>query len=206
MYNRDLETDMYELRSKGNVPVEVYGHNFENIHAYVPENELKKVYTEAGNSSVIELEAEDGNKVPVIVQDLQYSHLKDAFVHVDFYKVNMDEKVKAEVEIKFVGESPAVKNLSGVLVTPLSKVEISCLPGDLLQEIEVDLSALEDFDSAIHVRDLKLGEQIEIMNDEALTIAFVEAAKEEEIIETVAEETTEETKEEETTEETKENA
>jgi len=100
--------------------------------------------------------------------------------------VRMEEKVTTEVPLVFVGESPIVERGEGILFHGLESVEIECLPGDLIQSIEVDLTGLEEIDQALHVRDLKVGPNIEIVTDlEELIVKVL--PPEEEMVEEVVE-------------------
>jgi large subunit ribosomal protein L25 len=92
----------------------------------------------------------------------------------------MDEKIKTEVELVFVGDSPAVKELSGVLVKNMDKVEIECLPADLPSSIEVDISPMKTFDDYIYVKDLKIGKGVEIELDLETVVALVSPPRSEE--------------------------
>jgi large subunit ribosomal protein L25 len=89
----------------------------------------------------------------------------------------MKEKVTAEVQIKFVGESPAVKEMGGVLVKSVDHLDIQCLPTDLIHELEVDISGIKDFETVIHVADLKIPENITIMDKPDQAVALVEAPR-----------------------------
>ena len=110
---------------------------------------------EAGRSVLIDLEI-DGEKRKVLIHDFQKHPLTNRFIHIDFYQVKMDEEIEANVEIVFVGEAPAVKELGGVLLKTMDEVLVRCLPADLPKEIKVDLSTLKTFDDRIFVKDLNI--------------------------------------------------
>lgn len=92
----------------------------------------------------------------------------------------MDEKIKTEIPLEFVGESEAVKSLEGSLVQNKDSVEVECLPGDLVGEIQIDISVLKTFDDSIHISDITVPHGIEILADAEEMIASVEPPRSEE--------------------------
>jgi large subunit ribosomal protein L25 len=167
------------LRKTGKVPAVVYGHKVESQNLEVDEREFRKVFKQAGENTIISLKVEN-KEIPVLIHDVQNHYLKDTPVHIDFYAVNMTEKLKANIPLDFVGESPAVKSLAGTLVKNMSEVEVECLPADLPHSIEVDISALENFESAIRVSDLKIPAKVELLTNPEETVATVAAPRSEE--------------------------
>src|SRR3989338_10998410 len=119
-----------ELRSKGFIPAELYGNRITNLHLSVNSKDFLKIFKEAGENTVINLEI-DGEIKPVLVYHIQRHHLNESFSHVDFYQVDMSAKIRAHVPVKFVGESPAVKEKGGVLNKSISEIEVEALPSDL---------------------------------------------------------------------------
>lgn len=145
-----------QLRAQGFIPAVVYGPKTENLHIQIKKAEALKIYDQAGESSLITLDIDGKDQRQVIVKDIHQSSVKDLLIHMDFFQVDMAEKVTTEVELNFIGEAPAVKQLGGVVVKNFDAVEIECLPKDLINELDVDLSALTDFDTHITFADLKL--------------------------------------------------
>jgi large subunit ribosomal protein L25 len=92
----------------------------------------------------------------------------------------MDEKIKTEIPLTFVGESDAVANLDGTLITNRDEVEVECLPADLVSEITIDISALKTFEDQITVADIKLPNAVEILVEPEEVICFVEEPRSEE--------------------------
>jgi large subunit ribosomal protein L25 len=146
-----------KLRKAGQLPAVLYGHKVETQDLELSEREFAKIFKQAGESTLVNLTV-DGQSRPVLIHDVQNHYLTDKPIHVDFYAVNMDEKLKAHVPVHFLGEAPAVKSLGGVLVKNLSEIEVECLPADLPHAIEVDISILDNFEKAVYVRDLKVSE------------------------------------------------
>ena len=83
------------------------------------------------------------------MHDIQRNAVTGDIIHIDFYKVNMKEKIKTAIPIVEIGEAPAVVDLEGALINNRDEVEVECLPGDLIPEIEVDISVLKL--SLIHI-------------------------------------------------------
>jgi len=115
-----------------------------------------------------------------LVHEVQIDPVTMKAIHIDFYKVNMKEKIKTEIPIKKIGESSAVVDLEGILVTNRDEVEVECLPADLIPEIEVDLSALKTFDDVIKVSNLKVPATIEILDDPEEVVFLVQPPRSEE--------------------------
>lgn len=165
--------ELNKLRQEGFVPAVLYGHNTKNQNIQVSARELAKIYSQAGESTLIDLTIDDKAPTKVLIQDTQRDPVKDSFVHVDFYQVNMTEKITTEIELNFIGESKAVKELGGVLVKNTNSIEVKCLPGDLVSKIDVDISVLETFDDAIHVKDLDVSDKIKVLTDIEEIVATV---------------------------------
>ena len=144
---------------------------------------FERVYKAAGESTLIDLTIDGSEPVKVLIQDVQRDPIKDRFIHVDLHQIRMDEELDVDVELKFVGEAPAVKELSAILVTPLSSIEVKCLPKDLVHQIEVDLSNLKQFDDAIHISDITVPAGLQVMNSPEDVVALVQEPRKEEELE-----------------------
>lgn len=166
--------DSKALRQSGLIPAELYGHNVDNVHLNVNAIEFEKVLRKAGESTIIELDMPDGTKKNVLIQDVQYHYLNSNPIHVDFFAVSMTEKLTATVPIEFIGESMAVKAMGGTLVKVLTEVEVECLPGDLPQHFEVDISKLQSFQDVIAVSDIPRSDKVEIKAEPDEVIAKVQ--------------------------------
>jgi len=168
------------VRDAGMIPGIVYGAGMEPVSISVEKHAFEKLYAEAGESSLIDFTVEGMEPTKVLVQDVQYDSIKDRFIHVDFRQINMGVEMHATVELRFVGESAAVKALGGTLIRQRDEVEITCLPKDLVSHIDVDITALATFDDAIHVSDLPVPAGITIDADADTLIAKVSAPLSEE--------------------------
>lgn len=168
------------LRSAGNIPAVLYGHGAKPQNISVNRIEFTKIFEDAGTSSLIDLKIEDSAPVKVLSHEPQVDPVRDAPLHVDFYRVRMDEKIKTEIPLEFTGESEAVEQLDGSLVTNRDNVEVECLPADLVSEIQVNIAVLKTFEDTISVKDLKVPQGIEILTDPDEVVALVEPPRSEE--------------------------
>lgn len=184
------------LRREGKTPVHVFGHGIESLALECDSAGLQQVLARAGQTRLINLKI-DGEKRPraVMVREIQQDYLKGDLLHVDFYQVQMAEELRVEVPIVLVGEAPALKLKENMLEHELNSLSIQCLPANIPNSIEVDVSSLEEADQAIRVRDIVPGEGITILNDQELMIARITIQRVVEEEEPVEEEVAEETPE-----------
>ncbi len=172
--SREAKDSLAKLRKSGMMPAVLYGHHVPNTMLAVNQNEFEKVLRKAGESTIVDLETQDGKKHPVLIHDVQMHVLKATPIHVDFYEVDMTEKLTATVALEYTGESHAVKALGGTLVKVLSEVEVECLPSDLPHNLEVDISGMNSFSDVILVKDLKVPAKVTITTDAEETVAKVQ--------------------------------
>jgi large subunit ribosomal protein L25 len=186
------------LREKGIIPVVLYGgKDVKNQNIEVKLLDFERAYSEAGESSLLDLVIDGKEPVKVIVKDVQKNPVKDVIIHADLYQVDMKNKIQTEIPLKFVGESEAVNVHGGFLIKSFDFIEVECLPGDLVSFIEVDISSLKNLNDSIQLSDIKLPEGIVPegdLNDQIVSV--IEPRKEEEKEEKTSEEV-EEKKEEE---------
>jgi large subunit ribosomal protein L25 len=152
------------LRRQGLVPAVLYGHATEPTPLTVNGKALQHTLARAGANRLIALYLDKGDRPRmVLAREVQRDSLTRALLHVDFYEVVMTEKIRAEIPIVFVGESPVVKRGEGLSLHGLDSIEVECLPGNLISSITVDLSALTEIDQAVYVKDLTLGRAITVL-------------------------------------------
>lgn len=173
------------IRTTGAIPAVYYGNGITPTSLQVDYQSFRKVYEKAGGNTIIELGL-DGKKTPVLVHDIQFDPVSDAISHVDFIHVDMTQEVSTTVKIAVVGVSPAVKNLGGVLDIHKHEIKIKCLPKDLIHSIEVDITPIVDFHTAIHVSDLKIPSSIKVLDKPEDTIATVVPPRAEEATQAAA--------------------
>ena len=135
------------LRREGLIPAELYGHGVENLHLAIPKKEFTKIFKEAGESTMINIvlvSPTGEERRPAMIHDVSYDSLTDEVINVDFYQVRLDEKVKVKVPLNFTGQSPAVKDLGGVLVKAMHDIEIEALPDKIPHAIQVDITQIKN--------------------------------------------------------------
>jgi large subunit ribosomal protein L25 len=150
------------LRKAGRVPGIVYGGS-EPVLIDLDQNELYfSLFKEAFHSSILTLNL-DGKKEQVLLRDFQMHPFRQQALHVDFQRVQADKKVHMKVPLHFLNAeiAPGVKLGSGIISHVLNELEISCLPADLPEFIEVDLANLE-LGHSVHVSDIKLPKGVEV--------------------------------------------
>jgi large subunit ribosomal protein L25 len=154
-----------QLRREGAIPAVVYGHKTKPLPLQLETRALDRVLTQAGMTQLISLRVGRAKPVMALPREVQRDPITRQLLHVDFYQVIMTEKITTTVPLVLVGETPAVSKAGGVLIQGLDEVEIECLPGDLIEHIEVDLSKLENVDDTLYVKDLQVPSTVHIMTD-----------------------------------------
>lgn len=152
------------LRRSGQLPAVIYGRHTEPVNISLDGRHAMQVLSKVSSSSLITLNV-DGTEFPVLIRERQRDYIKDLLIHVDFLAVSLTEKLRAEVRIELIGTSPAVKDSDAVLVTGLHTLSVECLPADLPERVTVDIGALAKVGDSIHVRDISLGDKIDILDD-----------------------------------------
>lgn len=163
-----------KLRREGFVPGTVYGKTVKSESVVVGSKDFTSVYAEARETGLVELSLEGGVR-PVLIHHVQKDPVEESILHVEFHQVDLKEKVKTSVPLVFVGESPAVAQKLGVLLTVLSEVEVEALPTELPEKIEVDVTRLEAVDRELKVSDLIVPSGVTLLTDAGLVVAKVGA-------------------------------
>jgi len=156
-----------KVRAEGNIPAVVYGAGSATESISLSLKEFSKIYAEAGEASLIDLVLDGKDFGKVLIYDVAYEPVKGKIIHVDLKKVDMNQPITATVKLVFVGEVPAVKELGGTLVRNVEEVEVECLPKDLINHLDVDLTVLKTFDDAVKVSGLVLPKGVVILEPHA---------------------------------------
>jgi large subunit ribosomal protein L25 len=166
------------LRRQGITPVHLFGYDTEPLSLQCETVLLKQVLKTAGKTKLVGLRV-DKHKKPrnVVVREVQKNALSGELVHVDFFQVSMEEKMKVEVPVVLVGEAPALKSKTNMMVHELAAVEIECLPDRIPESIQVDISGLVEDDQSIQVKDLVLGEGVVALSNPEQVIARIAPLK-----------------------------
>jgi large subunit ribosomal protein L25 len=165
-----------ETRAMGMIPGECYGAGKDNVSVQVDYQTFRKLYNVAGENTVLNLTI-DGKVNKALVHNITLGSIHGRIIHVDFKFIDMNVVVDTNVPLVFVGESLAVKDLNGVLTENMSEVLVRCLPDDIPHEIEVDISPLVDFHHTIHVSDLVVPANVEILDDVERSVIGVAAQR-----------------------------
>ncbi len=168
-----------QMRLAGSIPAELFGKGIENEHVSVSEKEFTKVYRTAGEHELVTVAIEGGKKMPVLIAEAKRDPLTQSFLSVDFYAVRMDEKIRVNIPLSFVGESPVIK-LGLPIIKVMDELEIETLPGKMPHAFEVNLALLDAPGASIHVKDLAIPKDVKIFLDSETVVATVgEKTKEE---------------------------
>jgi len=167
------------FRQSGLVPAVFYGRSAENILLTVKNDELIRLHKDKKDHAFIKLIIDDGSAKKIeklsLIKELQVQPLTGKFYHADFYEVDEKRKITMEVSLRFVGKAVGVEN-GGELQHIKREVKVSCLPLNLPDHIDVDVTALDIGDS-IKIRDLKIAEGITILDRPDTAVAAVQVVK-----------------------------
>jgi len=177
---RELGKKAKHIRNKGSIPGILYGYGIEPKPVQIDSLAFKKVWKEAGETSLVSLNLEDGSQKTVLIHEVSRDVLRDIPTHVDFYAVRMDHELEADIPLVFTGVAEAVTQLGGVLVKVIHELPIRALPKDLPHEIIVDISALHTFEDQIFIKDIPLPKGVELRVEPDQVIVLVEAPRSEE--------------------------
>ena len=171
------------LRAQGLVPVTVYGGGADSVAGTINKREFATLVRAHGRHALFTLNL-DGVSSLVKVADLQADPVKGTLVHLDLMRISMTEKSTFEVDVKIVGESEGVKLYGGILDVVVHALSIRCLPGDLPDHIDVDVTPLA-VGQNLRVSDLKLDtDKIDVLGDADQVIVTVVAPRTEEPVAT----------------------
>lgn len=145
-----------KLRQDGLLPGHVFGKGVLGELVTVSAKDFLKVFTAAGETGLIDLKISKEKVRPVLVRDVQHDPITDLPIHIDFYQVNLQEKVKVPIPLVLVGEEPEAVHLGrAIVLQTLNEVEVEALPQDLVEKIEVDITSLKSIDDAISIGQLQ---------------------------------------------------
>ncbi len=181
----ELGKKVKALRRAGFLPAVVYGEGVPSQPISVPYKDFDKVFREAGESTLIKLritndELRKAQEFNVLIHDPARDPLKGQPLHVDFYAVRMDKTIRTKVPVEIIGESPAVKNLAGILIKVIQEIEVEALPRDLPHELKVDISGLAELESRLYVKDIPFSPGVKIHANQDDAVVIVESPRTEE--------------------------
>ena len=164
------------LRRQGITPVHLFGHNVESVALQCDTAQLKRVLAQTGRTRLISLKVDKAKRPRnVVIREVQREPLTSELLHVDFYQVSMAEKIRVEVPIVSIGEAPALKLKENFLIQELNSLSVECLPGEIPNRVDMDLTSLTEVGQAIHVRDITLDKGGTVLNNPEQLVVKISA-------------------------------
>lgn len=160
------------LREQGLIPGSIYGPKTEPISLQFDYRDLELTLRDAGGTNLIDLNV-NGDTIPALAREVQRDVIKGNILHVDFFAVDMDSTIRAEIPLNFEGESPIVQSRQGILITGPNTLTIETYPDKLMDEITINISGLQEMGDTIYVASLDLGEGVRILNDDEEMLAKI---------------------------------
>jgi large subunit ribosomal protein L25 len=168
------------LRVAGKIPAVLYGHKSQNMALEVdPKDIFKILHSDSGENTIFQLQVPGKEKINCLIKEYQLEPVSHRLLHADFYEVAMDEVLEVDVPLEVIGEAYGVKTEGGLLDIVHRELRVECLPGDIPENIEVDVTELKIGDH-IRVKDLKISEKIKILDDPETVVVAVEHPRAEE--------------------------
>ena len=168
------------VRRGGKLPGVLYGAGKEALSLTLDPRQVTRIlHSATGHNTIFDL-ALNGERTKAMIVDWQYEPIKGALLHIDLKRIAMDQKLKVNVPIMLKGEAAGVKQQGGILEQVLREVEIECLPGDIPNSIDADVSDLV-FGKVLRVADLPHSDKLKFLTDPDQTVAHITTVKEEEV-------------------------
>jgi large subunit ribosomal protein L25 len=162
------------LHGQGKLAAVVYGHNTAATPLVLDRLEFQKVFVKSGRTHLVDLVVDGARTEKVLVREIQTHPRRLGPIHVDFYQVSLEEKITVEVPIHLTGESAAVKRGDADVLQPVHRVRVECLPTDIPEAFEVDLTPLEEIESELRISDLTIPKGVTVLDDpEELVVKIV---------------------------------
>lgn len=162
------------LYGQGKLAAVVYGHNAKPTPLVLDRLEFQKVFAKSGRTHLVDLVVDAGKAEKVLVREIQTHPRRLGPIHVDFYQVNLEEKITVEVPVHLVGESAAVKRGDADILQPIHSLRVECLPSDIPEAFELDLTPLEEIESELRISDLKMPKGVTVLIDpEELVVKII---------------------------------
>jgi len=162
------------MMREGKLPAIVYGHNTEATPITLDRLEFQKVFTKSGRTQLVDLVLDGDRTEKVLIREIQVHPRRQGPIHVDFYQVNLQEKIEVEVPVHLTGESAAVKRGDADVLHAMHSIRVECLPTDIPGSFEVDITPLEEIDMEVRVSDLAVPKDVTILEEaEELVVKIV---------------------------------
>jgi large subunit ribosomal protein L25 len=174
------------VRVEGKIPAVVYGAGLDSVAVAVDPRVVTRIlHSESGHNTIFDLNVEGAPLVKAMIVDWQHEPLKGKLLHIDFKRIAMDKAMRVSVPVQLNGIAAGVKNSGGILDQIMREVEIECLPDDIPDHIDIDVTGLELY-GAIHVSDLPHSGKLKFLDDDHALVAHVTIVKEEAPAEVIA--------------------
>ena len=174
------KNDARRVRRQGKVPAVVYGAGKQALPVSVDPRQVSRIlHSDTGHNTVFDLTV-DGERTKAMIVDWQYEPIKGGLLHIDLKRIAMDQKLKVNVPIELVGEPAGVKQQGGILEQIAREIEVECLPGDIPNSVELNVSELV-FGMVLRVADLPKNDKVKFLTDPDQPVAHIISIKEEEV-------------------------
>jgi large subunit ribosomal protein L25 len=165
------------VRASGRIPAIVYGAKKDSVPVTVDPKQIGRIlHSDSGHNTVFDLKV-GGEQTKAMIVDWQYEPIKGTLMHIDLKRIAMDQALRVSVPVQLTGVPEGVKTQGGILEQMLREVEIECLPGDIPDQIDLDVTALV-FGQVLRVSDLPQSGKIKFVTDETQPVAHITSVKE----------------------------
>ena len=163
-----------ELRRTGVTPAHLFGPGVESLAIQCDTSNLRNILAEAGHTQLVTLKlGHEHNPRTVMIREVQIDNFRGALLHVDFYQVKLTENIRVNVPIILIGDSAAAKMKGNSLVQELNDLTVQCLPANIPNKVEVDVTPLVTADQLIRIKDLPAIKDVTIINDMGVVVARI---------------------------------
>ncbi len=177
--DQDGSSNARRLRAAGSLPGVVYGAGKDPVSVLVDLHDFEQIlHHHTSESLIIEIEVEGEGNTSVLVKDVQHHPVTSELLHVDLMRVEANKPIHVDIALELTGESVGVK-AGGILDLVMHSISVECLPADLVENFEVDVSELQIGD-ALHVSDLGLSAKYKVLVDADAIVASVAGPQAEE--------------------------
>ena len=175
------------LRNAGLIPANIYGHHEASEAVQIDGAAFAALRRARKTANIIALRMDGGSRVQTaLVRHIQRNPINGKILHIDFFRVNLTERVTTKVPLHVTGEAPGVKNENGVLLHLLDALEVECMAQDIVESFEVDVTSLEHIDDTLHASDVKLPDGFKLITDPEEGIVKIAATRAEKVEEVEA--------------------
>lgn len=166
------------LRNEGKIPAVIYGREIDTTPILLEKRETLHTLNQISGSTILTIRLENKEHA-ALLREIQRDYLKNEIIHIDFLAVSLKEKLRTNVSLTLVGEAPVLDEFDALIVTGLEQIEVECLPQDLPESIDVDISVLAEIGAALYVKDIPVPNGVLILTHPEELVAVASAVKEE---------------------------